>query len=151
MLANYFSSSSSSKPKHVAYIVSYIQAAMDSGASNHCFPDSYRGEAHDSSRNSVPIGTANDTVMKSTAADRIILPGILAAARECNKFAEVSLPLISVGKFCQYGMKVMFDDTSVTVEDMKGQIVLQGERDPIRNLYMIPVAQSTTVHRKICN
>lgn len=148
MLVNYFSSSSSNKTSHVAYIVSYIQAAIDLGASNHCFPNSYREEAYDSSKNGVRVGTANDSVMKLTVTNRIIIPDILAPARECNKFAKVSLPLMSVGKFCQYGMRVIFDETSV-VKNMQGQIVLQGKRDPFRNLYTIPVAQSTDVPPKV--
>lgn len=149
MLANYFSSSSSNKPKHVAYIVSYIQVSMDLDASNHCFPDNYCGKAHDSSTNGVPVGIANDTAMKLTSTNCIILPGIPAKAQECNKFAKISLPLMFVHKFCQYGMKVIFDETSVTVEDIKGEIVLRKKRDPFRNLYMIPVAQSTTVRPRV--
>ena len=90
-------------------------AAVDSAASGNYFPASYTGEAHDSKTTSIPVGTANDNVMRSVATDQFPLKGVPVNARLCYKFKEVSLPLVSVGKLCVHGMKVYFNEHHVKV------------------------------------
>ena len=117
-------------------------AAVDSAASGNYFPATYRGEAHDSETTSIPVGTANDEVMRSVATDRFPLAGVPAGARRCYKFRQVSLPLVSVGKLCVHGMKVHFDEHHVKVYNQANKLLLVGHRDPLRNLYMIPIEDS---------
>ena len=114
-------------------------AAVDSAASGNYFPALYTGEAHDSKTTSIPVGTANDNVMRSVATDRFPLKGVPADARRCYKFKEVSLPLVSVEKLCVHGMKVHFDEHHVKVYNKNNKLLLVGHRDPLRNLYMIPI------------
>merc|ERR1712155_218488 len=56
-------------------------AAVDSAVSGNYFPATYQGEAHDSKTTSIPVGTANDEVMRSVATDRFPLAGVPDAAR----------------------------------------------------------------------
>ena len=46
---------------------------------------------------------------------------------------------VSVGKLCVHGMKVHFDERHVKVYNKDNKLLLVGHRDPIRNLYMIPI------------
>ena len=114
-------------------------AVIDSGASDHYFPASYVGELPQSVTTPHSVGTANGTVMESVSTDRFPLPGIKAAARNCKKFVEVTLPLISVGRLCVHGYNVAFDAAHVYVFTKTGNLITRGRRDPLRNLYMIPI------------
>ena len=87
---------------------------------------------------SYPVGTADGGTMHSAATDVFYLEGAPIEARRCKKFYEVSLPLVSVGKLCVHGMTVTFDATGVYVYK-NGKEILRGRRDPLRNLYMLPV------------
>jgi len=62
-----------------------------------------------------------------------------AGSRTCKKFVEVSIPLVSVGKFCQHGLTVIFAGTKVIVLDKNGQRLHEGRRDIAQNLYLIPI------------
>ena len=83
----FFSSTSSSKNRY---------AALDSAASDHYFPASYKGEAHSSGGVTVPVRTANNSIMRSVATDCFPAGNIPAAARLCKKFVEIQIPLVSV-------------------------------------------------------
>ena len=116
---------------------------MDSGASDNYFPATFTGENHRCPTISHAVGTANGNIMRSVATDRFTMPGIPRTGRECKKFHEVELPLVSVGKLCVNGMKVSFDDKGVEVKNKSnGTIVTTGRRDPVRNLYMLPIPSS---------
>ena len=114
------------------------EAAADSAASDHYFPIGFDGGEHDTSGRSYPVGTADGGTMHSAATDVFYLEGAPIEARRCKKFYEVSLPLVSVGKLCVHGMTVTFDATAVYVYK-DGKEILRGRRDPLRNLYMLPV------------
>ena len=116
-----------------------IQAAVDSEASDNYFPASYQGEAPSTSTHSHHIGTANGTTIQSVTTDQFPLAGVPTAARECKKFIEVALPLISVGRLCIHGLIVAFDAQHIYIFNKRGQLVNKGNRDPQRNLYMIPI------------
>ena len=87
--------------------------------------------------------------MRSTARDRFIHDGIPQQARECKKFLEVTLPLVSVGKLCVNGMIVVFDDKQVHVLNKNGALVSQGTRDPNRNLYLMPIASRSAQSQRV--
>jgi hypothetical protein len=82
--------------------------------------------------------------MHSAATDVFYLKGAPIEARRCKKFYEVSLPLVSVGKLCVYGMTVKFNAVGVYVYK-DGKEILRGRRDPLRNLYMLPVGGSRNI------
>eukprot|EP00536_Pseudo-nitzschia_multiseries_P003803 jgi/Psemu1/8562/gm1.8562_g len=62
-----------------------------------------------------------------------------AKARGCHKFKEVDLPLVSVPKLCNHGYQVTFTRDNVEVLGPAKNTVLEGVRDPLRNLYMVPL------------
>ena len=113
---------------------------MDSAASDHYVPKMYHGDKEDNRDCGVAVGTANGGTMYSVASDVLKIAQLPVQARTCHKFAEVRLPLISVGKICQHGHTVVFTRDAVEViRDTDGRVVLKGTRDPVRNLYMIPI------------
>ena len=126
-----------------------IDAAVDSAASNNYFPIDFNG-GHHQNVGGDPVGTAGGIVMRSVATDRFQLAGAPAGALDCKKFLEVTLPLISVGRLCIHGLMVAFNKQGVYVFDQHGTVIAKGRRDPIRNLYLIPVPVQTTItqHRQ---
>ena len=84
--------------------------------------------------------------MQSVATDCFTMVGVPKEARECKKFAEITLPLVSVGRLCVHGMIVAFDDTSVYICNKDGAVISKGRRDPLRNLYMIPIESGKAMH-----
>eukprot|EP00536_Pseudo-nitzschia_multiseries_P006868 jgi/Psemu1/16321/gm1.16321_g len=85
---------------------------------------------------------ATDHFMLSTATDLLDLPRLPLEARGCHKFDEVELPLVSVPKLCSTGCHVEFSKDDVTVIGPTQHVILTGQRDPLRNLYMVPLHQS---------
>ena len=126
-----------------------IDAAVDSAASNNYFPIDFNG-GHHQNVGGDPVGTAGGIVMRSVATDRFQLAGAPAGALDCKKFIEVTLPLISVGRLCIHGLMVAFNKQGVYVFDRHGTVIAKGRRDPIRNLYLIPVPVQTAIiqHRQ---
>ena len=98
-----------------------IKAVVDSGASDHYWPVTYKGEAHSTKCTPTPVGTANGATIRSVATNRFPMEGVPAGARTCKKFVEISFPLVSVGKFCQHGLTVVFAGTKVIVLDKNGK------------------------------
>lgn len=98
--------------------------AVNLATSFNYFPWLYLGNAHDPSKQGIPIGTTNNRLMQSVATDIIQLAQLPLEARRCLRFKEVMLPLLSVGQFCQHGMKVTFAKDIVTVCNPQGIIVL---------------------------
>lgn len=114
--------------------------AVDSAALDHYLPSSYKGDDENILNKGLAVGTANGGTMYSVASNVLKLCQLPMGARRCHKFAEVHLPLISVGKICQHGFTVTFTHDSVVVtHDRDAEVVLRGIRDPVRNLYMIPL------------
>ena len=138
--ALYTSSLASTKHKTTKVII-------DSGASDNYFPASYNDEAHDDNITPESVGNANGTIMKSVASDRFILEGVPDAARKCKKFVENQIPLVSVGRLCVHGLIVAFDMNSVYIMNKNGQLIVNGHRDPLRNLYLIPIETIDAVPR----
>ena len=83
-----------------------LDTAIDSAASNHYFPLTYRGPNHDTTTRGAPVSTTNGNVMHLAATDSF---AVGRTRKPCKKFAEVRLPLISVGHLCIHGMTVTFD------------------------------------------
>jgi len=75
--------------------------------------------------------------MRAVATDKLSLEALLDRARDCHKFADITLPLVSVPQLCDSDMDVLFIQTSVTVTNAIGYTVLEGNRDPFLNLCMV--------------
>ena len=119
--------------------ITSTMAAVDSGASDHYFPATYTAELPQAVIKPDPVGMANGSVMQSVSTNRFRLPGIDASARTCKKFFKVKLSLISVGRLCVHGYLVAFDASSVYVFTENDALVTKGRRDPLRNLYFLPI------------
>ena len=60
----------------------------------------------------------------------------------CKKFDDITLPLISVSQLTARRYKVVFDGNVVLIIRHDG-FVTKGYRDPLRNLYFVPVHPTT--------
>ena len=81
-------------------------------------------------------------MMRAVATDKLSLKALPDRARDYHKFSDITLPLVSVPQLCDSNMDVLFAKTSVTVTNATGDTVLEGHRDPFRNLYMVPLENS---------
>eukprot|EP00536_Pseudo-nitzschia_multiseries_P015490 jgi/Psemu1/42781/gm1.42781_g len=115
--------------------------ALHSAATDHFVPSTYQGGAHQDTLGALTVGCANGSTMLSTATYLLDLPRLPLEARRCHKFDEVELPLVLVPKLCSNGCHVEFSNDDVAVISPTQQIILTGQRDPLRNLYMVPLHQ----------
>ena len=101
----------------------------------------YRGTNHQltAPENAVLVNCANDTTMASGATDQLDLKDLPVAATQCDKFEDMSTPLVSVKVFCDNNLDVLFKRDKVTVSNADGKTVLQGALDPTTDLYMVPL------------
>eukprot|EP00536_Pseudo-nitzschia_multiseries_P011447 jgi/Psemu1/28910/gm1.28910_g len=94
--------------------------ALDLAATDHFVPSTYQGGAH------------QDTPGALTQQTCWTYPS--SPSRHAGN--EVELPLVSVLKLCSNGCHVEFSKDDVTVIGPTQQVILTGQRDPLRNLYM---------------
>jgi hypothetical protein len=139
MLINQLSSSVASHNKNKA-----IFAKADSAASDHYFRDEDRHVLKDiHSITSGPIILPNQTTIKATSS------GILPISSELTPEGRTAkiLPdlrtasLISVGKLCDDGCKVIFDKKMMTAKK-EDKIILTGHRNHKDGLYDIPIQKT---------
>lgn len=120
------------------------RGALDSGATATYLPDDFMGTDHQVVTNGMIVACANDATMQATSTDKLDLPLLPAPARECHKFREITVPLVSVGKLCDNDLYVTFSSTDVVVTNEKpvitGNIVMTGQRISPNGLYYVPLA-----------
>eukprot|EP00532_Pseudo-nitzschia_australis_P017454 CAMPEP_0168248694 /NCGR_PEP_ID=MMETSP0141_2-20121125/1593_1 /TAXON_ID=44445 /ORGANISM="Pseudo-nitzschia australis, Strain 10249 10 AB" /LENGTH=127 /DNA_ID=CAMNT_0008184615 /DNA_START=96 /DNA_END=479 /DNA_ORIENTATION=- len=110
-----------------------LQGAIDSGATGHFMPATYRDSAHTPVQQGIKVGYANGSYMRAVATDSLAIPQLPPQARTCHKFNDISIPLISLPKFCEAGRTVAFQQNQVTINDKQGTTLITGHRDPYRN------------------
>ena len=117
------------------------RGAIDSGATDHFLPTTYRGDNHQATSNGMKVKCANNSIMTSTSTDVLSLAKLPPLARTCHKFDDVSTPLLSVGKLCDNNLHVLFSQNKVTVTDkapiLTGTTVMEGRRQ--NGLYSVPI------------
>jgi hypothetical protein len=129
--------------------------ALDSGATDHFLPTSYRGDDHRPTNDGIQVKCANDAIITASATDTLSLSKLPLLARGCHKFDDVGTPLISVGTLCDNDLFVLFTSDEVIVTDRSGDTVMKGHRTD--GLYHVPIhdsATATTTHtlpRVNCN
>ena len=111
--------------------------AVDSAATSHFLPTNYTGTNPQPVVTGIEVQCANDTYMTSSATDELALSKLLREARSCDKFTEITIPLISVYRLCRAGLVVTFHSKQVKITDARGKTVLLGELDLYTNLYMV--------------
>ena len=77
--------------------------------------------------------------MASGATDRLNLKDLPVAATECDKFEDMSTPLLSVKVFCENNLDVLFTQDTITVTNADGKTVLKGALNPASDFYMVPL------------
>ena len=75
--------------------------------------------------------------MRAKATDRLDLS---ALPLPCDKFDEITTPLVGVRPVVELGHTVLFDDTKATISNKAtGATVLEAHYDPTQRLYMMPI------------
>mmetsp|Transcript_5795 Transcript_5795/g.12600 ORF Transcript_5795/g.12600 Transcript_5795/m.12600 type:complete len:247 (-) Transcript_5795:639-1379(-) len=120
-----------------------IQGAIDSGATDHFMPVTYRGTAHTPVQRGIRVGCANGSYMRAVATDTLALPQLPKQARSYHKFNNISIPLIFVPKICEAGCTLDFQQDKVTINNKQRTTLVTGRRDPFWNLYMIDIPSET--------
>ena len=122
---------------------------IDSGATDHFMPTHFQGTNHRSVLDGVQVRCANNTLMLSRAVDRLPLPNLPATTLACHKFDEISTPLISVGKICDGGCYMLFDEKRVIIFSKTLKALAIGYRNPLSKLYEIPLKSAPLMRNPI--
>lgn len=69
--------------------------------------------------------------------DTISFKCLLEAAKQCHKFDETIMLLVSVSQICCNNMTLLFNSKGVLVNNGGGETVIKGHLDLGNNLYMI--------------
>ena len=117
------------------------QAILDSGASDHFLPMSYKGNCETPTTTGITVTCASGGKLISTATDIIKFHGLPTEARRCHKFPNHQLvgPLLSLGKLTQHGSRVLFKKDTVGVTNSDGLLILVGQKPVGRNIYTVPL------------
>ena len=106
------------------------QAILDSGASDHFMPMSYRSNHKKLTNREITVTCANGGQLISTATDIINFHEFPMDATKCHKFPNYQLvdPLFSLGKLTEHGCNVTFKRDTVEVTDSDGITILVGQK-----------------------
>ena len=125
------------------------EGIIDSGATSHFLPMTYKGTNEKITATGIKVGCANGSIMESKATDMLDLPSLPEEARSCHKFHEIQEPLISVKRLVQSGCSVHFVGEEVLIKDTStGEVRLQGQYCPQRHLYTLPLHEEHPIQRE---
>ena len=65
------------------------EGIIDSGATSHFLPMSYKGTNEKITTSGIKVGCANGSIMESKATDMLDLPSLPEEARSCHKLHEI--------------------------------------------------------------
>ena len=88
---------------------------IDSGATDHFVDTTYDGGAHRDTQDGIRVKVADNRIITATGTDLLPYEELPTTTRLCHKLPQLSAPLLSVGKFCDSGMIVLFDANNVYV------------------------------------
>ena len=144
------------KPTSIGNKSNYYQAlsfqdddiAVDSGASDHFGDEATPGLGRRTTPMSITMASATGEHRHSIAKDTFDLP----LDKDCLDYhvfqrGDIQRPLFSVGKACDAGYKVTFDDHKC-VFTRDNMVHLTGYRDPSSGLYLLPKHEHTQQHPK---
>jgi hypothetical protein len=125
--------------------------ALDSGATSVFMPIDYEGTDEKLTDNGINVhGAVEGSCMQSKATDKLDL-SILPLP--CDKFNEISMPLVGVRPIVEAGNTVTFDSTKAAIQNTQtGKTILEAHYDPKRRLYMMPLHDKdlqTNSHRAL--
>ena len=132
-----------------------VAAAIDSGATHHFLQDTFTGEHHQPVTSGLPVETANGSIILSNSTDVLPIASIPKEARHCHKFnpQDLTIPLLSVKKFCDADLSVIFHKNKVQVIEpfgphpihIPGKTLIQDSVDPTTQLYMVNLNQNNPI------
>jgi hypothetical protein len=111
---------------------------VDSGATDIFMPITYKGTDEQPTSNGVKVhGAVAGSTMQAAATDRLDLT---ALPLPCNKFHEISAPLVGVRPLVEAGNMVTFDTKKATIHNaVTGKTILEAHYDPRQRLYLMPL------------
>ena len=115
---------------------------LDSGATAHFMPESYKGEKEQKTPVGITVETATPgTTIQSTATDIINWPTIKPAAKQCHKFPDDKLtePLVSVPQLALHGYSTLMTPTKAIVFDEQLKPVITGNFDRNKRAFQVPL------------
>ena len=119
---------------------------LDTGATDHFMPMSYKGLDERATTEGIKVGCANGTIMEARATDILNIPTLPETSRVCHKFNEIDLPLVSGKKLADAGCTVIQNTHGAWVLNNKtGEIVLKGDMDTTKNLWTVPLQPDPTL------
>jgi hypothetical protein len=101
-------------------------------------PTTYEGTDERPTTNGVKVmGAVAGSTMQASATDKLDLS---ALPLPCNKFHNISVPLVGVRPVIEAGNTVCFDSKKAAIRNaITGQTILEAHYDPTRRLYMMPL------------
>jgi hypothetical protein len=101
-------------------------------------PENYKGTEEQFVTDGITVnGAVAGSSMQSTATDRLDLSNL---PLKCDKFRDISLPLIGVRPIIENGNTVLFDEKKAAIRDNHtGKTILEAHYDPFTRLYMMPL------------
>ena len=85
--------------------------------------------------------------MVSLAKDSIHFNKLPLAVKNCHKFKEIWLLLLSVPQLCKSKTTVIFRGETVEISNSDGNILITGFLDPVKDLFMIPIDDNAEEQR----
>jgi hypothetical protein len=114
-----------------------IDTVADLAATGHFFPNE---DNEKNSHNNIEVVCANNETMISQATSILNIPEPSTKAKTAYKFNEMKQPLLSIPLLADDGCKInLTKDNIVVVKDNK--IIVEGKRDKVSTLWMIPIKQ----------
>jgi len=80
--------------------------------------------------------------IRSTHKGQLPIPSIPTGATEAHVIPALRNSLLSIGKLCDAGLHAHFTAKHVKVIGPRGNIILQGSRDPTTRMWMVPLPLS---------
>jgi hypothetical protein len=113
----------------------YINAVADSAATGHFFPNKNNKK---NIHSTMEVVCENNQTMNSVATTALDIPELSIKAKTAYHFNEMEQPLLSIPLLADDGCKINLtkDNIVVTKND---RIILEGIRDKISTLWMIPI------------
>ena len=134
------------------------RAVIDSGATQHFVEEGYDGGAYQPTDNGIAVQVADKRVVTTTGTNLLPYKELPLGTRVCHNLPRLSTPLLSVEKFCDANLVVLFDDTNIYLCDRKkidlpallcDHLIMQEYQDPHSNLYLVPLHKDHKVVQRV--
>ena len=129
----------------------YIETIADSGCTGHYLKDAKvnKNLPNTSPHSKINVQVSNGEIMTSKYKKKLNIPALNQEANEAHIFEElITENLLSIGKLCDVGCKVMLDEHKIHI--IKNcVIILKGDRDYSTGMWKIKIPLIETNIEKI--